>query len=290
MATKKKSNAAKTVAKTSAKKKPISTKTSPAAKALPQTKSPVPLGKPAIATSGKSKSSADLLLVCLQDPFTQGTWILHRDDIVPCDDGNSAHLWQLRAGFELLAPRMLEGQFSRVPVAMNLKGLASAGPSNNANWAPTVRLETSTAPPLKLIVRVNNSGKVEFSLASGAKHPEGKPLPFAGDRRAFNTDVAFATNGPSGFTAAATAVISTLPWAQLIAGSAAATKGLAFDTGWMRNLRKGSETTDKKGKTTTIVPDGATIAQDSWAFAAMTRAEYETWCASENRPPSEFVG
>lgn len=269
MATKKQSNGATPAAKTGAKRKSTSPKISPAAKA---------------------KARDELLLVCLQDPFTQGTWILHRDDIVPCDDGNSAHLWQLRAGFELIAPRMIEGQFSRVPVAMNLKGFASAGPANNAHWAPTARLETSTVPPLKLIVRVNNSGKVEISLASGAKHPEGKPLPFAGDQRAFNTDVAFATNGPSGFTAAATAVISTLPWPQLIAGSAAATKGLAFDTGWMRNLRKGSETTDKKGKTTTIVPDGATIAQDSWAFAAMTRAEYETWCVAENRPPSEFLG
>jgi hypothetical protein len=269
MATRKKSSAAKPAAKTSPKKKSTSH--------LP-------------SSPAKAKTGDELLLVCLQDPFTQGTWILHRDDVVPCDDGNSAHTWQLRAGFELLAPRMLEGQFSRVPVAMNLKGFASAGPANNAHWAPSVRLETSTVPPLKLIVRVNNSGKIEFSLASGAKHPEGKPLPFAGDRRDFNMDVAFATNGPSGFTAAATAVISTLPWAQLIAGSAAATKGLAFDTSWMRNLRKGSETTDKKGKTTTVVPDGATIAQDSWAFAAMTPSEYESWCASENRPPSEFAG
>lgn len=111
---------------------------------------------------------------------------------------------------------------------MNLKGSASAGPANNAHWAPTARLETTAVPPLKLIVRVNNSGKVAFSLA--------------------------------------------------------------FDTSWVRNLRKGSETTDKKGKTISIAADGATFAQDSWAFAAMTRAEYDSWCAAENRPPSEFMG
>jgi len=74
-----------------------------------------------------------------------------------------------------------------------------------------------------------------------------------------------------------------------MAGADAAVKGLGFDTSWMKNLQKASTTKDKKGRTIEKVADGATIAQGSWGFAAMTRTEYLAWCNAKGRMPAEYV-
>jgi len=66
------------------------------------------------------------------------------------------------------------------------------------------------------------------------------------------------------------AVISTRNWSLLIAGSNAATQGLAFDGKWRRNLDEN---------------DGAASVPGTWAFAVMTQAAYESFCLNRGWTP-----
>ncbi len=105
--------------------------------------------------------------------------------------------------------------------------------------------------------------KVKFSLAFGTKHAPEKAMPRPDSARRLNADIAFELNGSSGITASAVAVISDKAWSALIAGSTAATKGLAFDGKWRSNLGQ---------------KDGAAMASGSWAFSVMTRKDYSAFC------------
>lgn len=226
-------------------------------------------------TTAAAKPSDDRVLVCLQDPFASGVWSLLTTATVPAADGQAAHQWQITAGFELLPPRFLEGQASRQPITLALKGFFQAAPAGNAAWASAVRAETDPVNPLRLMVRLNAAGKVELSLAFGAKHAGEMQVKATADKRWFNGDVAFAENGDTGLTVGAVAAISALPWALLVGGSNAAIKGLAFDGGWRKNLEEGPKP----------VADGACSTTGSWGFAMMTTSEYESWCAATGRVP-----
>ena len=79
-------------------------------------------------------------------------------------------------------------------------------------------------------------------------------------------------NGLNGITVGATLVISRRNWSRLIAGSSAATQGLAFDGMWRENLEEG---------------DGDAVAQGQWAFAIMNLAAYSALC--RNRGWAEHI-
>lgn len=235
-----------------------------------------PVGTTVSRTAAAGTSPvAEKLLVCLQHPFAAGSWALTTNATVPAADGLTGHLWQVTAGFELLAPRFMEGQASRQPVTLAVKGFSQATPANNAAWANATRSETDAINPLRVIVRLNAAGKVELSLAYGAKHAGETRLHATADTRWFNGDVAFAENGDTGVTVGAVAVVSAQPWSLVIGGSNAAVKGLAFDGGWRKNLEQGPKP----------VADGACTTTGSWAFTAMTAGEYAEWCAANGRRP-----
>ena len=69
-------------------------------------KSPTPLTTPSRVAS----QTADLLLVCLQDPFDavgDSSTIVRTE--VPAADGHAAHSWTLEAVMEMNPPRFFEG-------------------------------------------------------------------------------------------------------------------------------------------------------------------------------------
>lgn len=220
---------------------------------------------PGRKTSKTSTSAAagpaELLLVCIQDPFgAAGVSSRIVQAAVPAADGNPRHLWRLEAVLEMNPPRFFEGWATTGAFSLDLK---AAGGAAAGAWGGSERTGT-TAGACRVLVMAEGENKVRFSLASGTARGPEKSLPRPDSARFLNADVAFELNGTGGITAAACAVISSTPWPLLVAGSNAPTKGLAFDGRWRSKLNPG---------------DGDALALTSWAFAAMTRDAYRAFCA-----------
>jgi len=205
---------------------------------------------------------ADLLLVCIQHPFqSQHVFSLIANVLVPCADGNPQHLWQLQTVLEMNPPRFFEGWATAGSFTLDLKVNASLAASDGA-WGGIERTGTA-AGTCRMVVMRDAKNEVSFSLASVAVQAAEVRLTWPDEHRHLNADVSFALNGSAGLTAAAVAVVSQRPWARLVAGSNAPTKGLAFDAKWRSNLDDG---------------DDAVAAAGAWAFAVMTPDAYAAFC------------
>ncbi len=224
--------------------------------------SPTP-GSPAAA------AGPDMLLVCLQDPFDAvGDSSTLVRAVVPAGDGNPAHQWTLEAVLELNPPRCFEGWATRGSFTLDLSVSASALPAAGT-WGGSVSTLSGSGICRVSVLR-DADNKLFFSLACDARHAPEKAMPAPDAERFLNADIAFEANGKNGLSAGAVAAISNKSWSRLIAGSAAATVGLAFDGGWRRNLAAG---------------DGDAHAPATWAFAMMTAEAYETLCVSRGWVP-----
>jgi hypothetical protein len=208
------------------------------------------------------------LLVCLQHPFDAvGDSSLIESALVPAGDGLASHQWKLQATLEMHPPRFFEGWATRGHFTLDLTVGALARPAAG-NWGDSQRTSSATGSCRVLIMR-DARGKVVLSLESDAHHATEKPMPRPEEARFLNGDVAFRKNGSSGLSVAASAAISAARWAKLIAGSSAATDGLAFDGKWRRNLED---------------DDGAVSASGTFAFAVMTHQAYRTLCDNQGWP------
>ncbi len=260
-----------------------------ASKPVPESTSPLPAGVTAIAggdagliaswmvagsptktsrkKSGSKVAPADeMLLVCLQDPFEGigGSWSRIVDSSVPASDHVPQHLWKLEVALEIYRPRFFESWATRGSFTLDLLVNAKAYESEGT-WGGKIET-TSGSGNCRVMIMRDATNKVRFSLLSGCRHATEKSMPRPDSHRFLNADLGFAANGPGGLTAGATAVISTNNWSRLIAGSTAATEGLAFDGKWRSNLAQG---------------DGDAVAQGSWAFAVMSRADYSSLCRNQ---------
>ncbi len=214
-------------------------------------------------------ATPELLLVCLQDPFDAvGDSSTLVRTVVPAADGNLAHQWMLEAVLEMNPPRCFGGWATRGSFTLDLSVSASALPAAGT-WGGTVST-LSGSGVCRVIVLRDADNKVLFSLASDARHAPEKSMPAPDAQRFLNADIAFDANGKNGISAGAVAVVSNKNWAHLIAGSPAATAGMAFDGAWRRNLAAG---------------DGDAAVAGSWAFAVMTPEAYEAHCASRGWVP-----
>lgn len=213
--------------------------------------------------------SSELLLVCLQDPFDavgDSSVIVHA--AVPAASGNPTHQWRLESVMEMNPPRFFESWATRGSFIIDISVSASAQPAAGT-WGGTATT-LSGSGVCRVTVMRDADDKVHFSLESDARHAPEKPMPQPDDQRFLNADIAFEVNGKTGLTAGAVAVISNKPWSRLIAGSSAATKGLAFDGAWRRNLADG---------------DGDSSVLGTWAFAVMTPIAYQELCISRGWEP-----
>lgn len=248
-------------------KKPTAVKAvSPADRSTPAVQPWQVAGTPAIPLAS---AAADLLLVCLQDPFDavgDSSTLVHA--AVPTADGSAAHHWNLEAVMEMNPPRVFAGWATRGSFTLDLSVHATASPMTGT-WGGTVRT-TSASGACRVLVMRDSNNKVRFSLTTGARHAVEKPMPPPDDRRFLNADIAFETNGASGLTAGAVAVISHKNWSRLMAGSTAATRGLAFDGKWRHNLD---------------AADGDAVVPGAWAFAVMTKDAYEALCVNHGWVP-----
>ena len=227
------------------------------------------VSNPLAASARVKPQAADLLLVCLQDPFDAvGDSSIIAHSAVATADGNSAHLWKLEAVMEMNPPRFFAGWATRGSFTLDLSVTAAASAAAGS-WGGTVRT-TSGSGNCRVIVMRDSNNKVRFSLASGARHAAEKSMPLPDDRRFLNADIAFELNGTAGLSAGAVAVISNRSWSHLIAGSTAATKGLAFDGKWRHNLE---------------AADGDSSVPGRWAFAVMTREAYDAHCLNHGLTP-----
>jgi hypothetical protein len=246
----------------------MSARKSPAVKQVSATDTPTP-NTPARALAITAAAAADLLLVCLQDPFDgvgDSTTLIRTT--VPAADGNLSHQWMLEAVMEMNPPRFFEGWATRGTFTLDLGVSATALPAAGT-WGGTASTLTGSGV-CRVIVLRDADNKVHFSLESDARHAPEKPLPAPDAQRFLNADIAFNANGKSGLSAGAVAVISNKPWARLLAGSSAASSGLAFDGGWRRNLAEG---------------DGDSMVPGSWAFAVMTPDAYQALCLNHGWVP-----
>lgn len=256
----------------SAKKPPAVKPASPAAATTSTVRPVMVSGKSATkpATAGRADSPpADLLLVCLQDPFDavgDSSTIVRSS--VPTADGNTAHSWQLEAVLEMNPPRCFEGWATRGSFTLDLSVHATASPATGT-WGGTV-LTLSGSGNCRVIVMRDSNNKVRFSLATGTRHAAEMSMPMPDDARFLNADIAFELNGTSGLSAGAVAVISSRNWSRLIAGSTVAARGLAFDGKWRQNLD---------------ASDGDAIAAGAWAFLVMTPEAYRALCANHGWTP-----
>jgi len=217
--------------------------------------------------TGSTVAPADeMLLVCLQDPFEGigGSWAKIVDSAVPASEQDPRHLWKLEVVLEIYRSRFFESWATRgsftLDLLVNAKVCESAG-----TWGGNTGT-TSGSGNCRVMIMRDAANKVRFSLLSGCRQATEKPMPRPDSQRFLNADIGFAANGPGGLTAGATAVISTRNWSRLIAGSSAATEGLAFDGKWRSHLEQG---------------DGDAVAQGSWAFAVMSRADYSSLCRNQ---------
>lgn len=269
----KKAPAKKATRKIAATKKPKAPAPSPkkskkkAAAKRPTTRSRGPASGTAprsgpSAAPAAARAAEELLLVCVQAPFPQTAASIIVQSTVPSTGGTRDQIWRLEAVLEMNPPRFFAGWATTALFTLDVKVNAMATPTAGT-WGNTER--TATAPGACQVLIMRDGDKVKFSLASGAKHAPEKAMPRPDPTRRLNADVAFEQNGPNGITAAAVSVISDKAWASLIAGSTAATKGLAFDGKWRSNLGP---------------KDGASLASGSWAFSVMTRSAYSSFCTS----------
>jgi hypothetical protein len=228
-------------------------------------KSPTPL-----TTSSRAASPApDLLLVCLQDPFDavgDSSTIVRSE--VPAADGNAAHSWTLEAVMEMNPPRFFEGWATRGHFTLDLSVNATVSPQAGT-WSDTLRT-TSGSGNCRVPITRDSNNKVRFPLASAVRHATEKPMPLLAKQRFLNADIAIELNGTSGLSAGAVAVVSSRNWTRLIAGTNAATQGLAFDGKWRNHLDEN---------------DGASTVPGAWAFAVMSRADYEKLCTQHEWTP-----
>jgi len=211
----------------------------------------------------------DLLLVCLQDPFDAvGDSSAIVRSTVPTAAGNAAHAWMLEAVMELNPPRFFAGWATRGSFTLDLSVHAAASPAAGT-WGGEVRT-TSGSGNCRVMVMRDATNKVRCSLASGARHAAEQAMPSPDTGRFLNADIAFELNGAGGLSAGAVAVISSCNWSRLIAGSTAATQGLAFDGKWRQKLAAG---------------DGDATAQGGWAFVVLTQGDYEALCLNHGWLP-----
>lgn len=169
---------------------------------------------------------------------------------------------------EMNPPRCFEGWATRGSFTLDLSVSATALPAAGT-WGGTVST-LSGSGNCRVIVMRDADDKVHFSLASGACHASEKAMPMPDGHRFLNADIAFELNGKSGLSAGAVATVSNRSWSRLIAGSAVATKGLAFEGNWRRNLDEG---------------DGDSTVAGAWAFMVMTKEAYEALCLSHGWVP-----
>lgn len=223
--------------------------------------------QPQVASfAAAAAAQEELLLVCLQDPFDGigASWSKIKDSLVPASDHDSSHQWRLRSVLEINPPRFFESWATTGGFTLDLSVKASVAESAG-QWGGHVETFTSPSSCRVMIMR-DTDNKVRMSLASGANQATEKRMPRPDTNRFLNADIGFEANGASGLTAGAVAVVSNKNWSRLIAGSVAATKGLAFDGKWRTNLEDG---------------DGDSPAQGTWAFAVMTRTDYSALCRNK---------
>ncbi len=214
-------------------------------------------------------ASPDLLLVCLQDPFAGvGNSCSIVRSTVPAADGTLTHQWLLEAALELNPPRVFASWATRGGFVLDLSVTATTLPVSGT-WGGTATTLSGSGNCQVLVTR-NGDGKLQFSLESGARHAPEMDMPAPAQQQFLNADVAFELNGKNALSAGAVAVISNVPWSRLIAGSSAATHGLAFDDKWRHNLAAG---------------DGDALAVGSWAFAVMSPSDYQDLCTSRGWEP-----
>ena len=218
---------------------------------------------------GSASPAPDLLLVCLQDPFSgvgDSTNIVHTT--VPATDGSLTHQWMLESVLELNPPRFFQSWATRGSFTLDLSVSATALPVTGT-WGGTVTT-LSGAGNCRVIVMRDADQKVQFSLQSNACHAPEKAMPPPAEQRFLNADIAFETNGKSGLSAGAVAVISNSSWSHLIAGSSVPTLGLAFDGKWRHNLSQA---------------DGDSTVPGTWTFAVMTPEAYQALCTTAGWAP-----
>jgi len=220
-------------------------------------------------TPAPAPAAPDLLLVCLQDPFNgvgDSSSIVH--SAVPAADGNLAHQWMLESVLEMNPPRFFASWATRDSFVLDLSVSATSLPVEGT-WGGTVSTLSGSGNCRVLVLR-DESNKVRFSLDSDARHAPEMPMPTPDTLRFLNADIAFEANGKNGLSAGAVAVISNIQWSRLIAGSSAATQGLAFDAKWRHNLSDG---------------DGDSMVPGTWAFAVMTPEAYQDLCLTHGWAP-----
>ncbi|MES2659486.1 MAG: hypothetical protein V4689_12780 [Verrucomicrobiota bacterium] len=223
------------------------------------------------SAAAKAGQAEDMLLVCLQDPFegiAAGSSKIFQSKIqVP--DNNSDHQWRLETTMEMYPKpeRFFESWATRGSVTLDLRMVATVR-EDAGHWGGNV--QTTTSPgQLRVLVMRGLDNKVKFSLLSGATQAHEKKVPRPDDKRFLNADIGFEVNGEGGITFAATSVISSCNGSRLIAGSQAATKGMAFDGKWRSNLD---------------ADDGDSLVSGSWAFSIMSRQAYGALCSNQNWP------
>jgi len=212
----------------------------------------------------------DLLLVCLQDPFDAvGDSSSIVRTTVPAGDAVSTHQWQLETVMETNPPRFFESWATRGTFILDLAVTATARPAEGT-WGGAVSTFSGSGN-CRVVVMRDADNKLLFSLDSDARHAPETAMPAPDDARFLNADIAFEGNGKTGLSAGAVAVISDRNWSRLIAGSSAATKGMAFDGAWRRNLAAG---------------DGDSSVPGTWAFAVMTLDAYQELCLNHGWEPN----
>jgi hypothetical protein len=228
-------------------------------------KSPAPVASRA-RTAGPPQ---DLLVVCLQDPFDavgDSSSIVHTE--VPTAGGNTAHCWKLEAVMEMNPPRFFKGWATCGSFTLDLSVHGAAFPATGT-WADSIRT-TSGSGKCQVIITRDSSNKIRFSLASVARHATERPMPSPDETRFLNADIGIKSNGSNGLSAGAVAVVSNRSWSRLIAASSVTTQGMAFDGKWRQKLDS---------------EDGDATVMGEWAFALMTREDYEAHCQCQGRPP-----
>ncbi|KAB2641894.1 MAG: hypothetical protein DVB25_00200 [Verrucomicrobia bacterium] len=213
---------------------------------------------------GAAPPAPDLLLVCLQDPFEgigDSSSIVRAT--VPAADGNLTHQWMLETALEINPPRFFASWATRASFILDLSVSATTMPSTGT-WAGTVATLSGSGNCRVMVMR-NGDDEPQFSLVSDACHAPEVAMPAPAQHQFLNADIAFELNGKNGLSAGAVAVISSLSWSHLIAGSSTATHGLAFDSKWRHNIAAG---------------DGDAQVVASWAFAVMSPQTYQELCDS----------
>jgi len=211
----------------------------------------------------EQESPADLLLVCVEDPFeavgdssniVRGT--------VSTTDGTSTHLWTLETVMEMNPPRTFKGWATRGVFTLDLSVNATVLPANSGTWGATA-CSTSGSGNCRVVVSRGSNNKVRFSGESGTRRATEQSMPEPEGRRFLNADIAFAADDPGRVLAGAVAVISNMDWDHLTAGSGAVESGMFFDNKWRHNLDPA---------------DGYATVPGKWIFEVMTTEEYDGFC------------